>query len=68
MTGCLISRGLASTGKTLLVNPGEPAMLSHCNTPQGSWIVFLRRYPFPRAMARTKARCRAGIRHQTLKP
>lgn len=68
MTGSLISRRLASTGKTLLVNPGEPATLNHCNTPQGSWILFLRQYPFPWAMARTKERYRAGLRHQTLKP
>jgi len=67
MTGSLISRRLASTGKTLPVNPGEPATPNHCNTPQGPWILFLRRY-FPWAMEHTKERCRSGLRHQTLTP
>lgn len=42
-----IARRLASTGKTLPANPGEPATLNHCCTPQGPWVLFLRDILFP---------------------
>ncbi len=41
--------------------------LNYCNTPEGPWILFLRRYLFPWAMERTKDRYRAGLKRHTPK-
>jgi len=44
------------------------ATLNYCNTPQGPWILFLRRYLFAWAVAIVRDRYLAPLRHQAVKP
>lgn len=66
-----VGRYLKLVGKTPGLNNRylrRLATLNYCNTPQGPWILFLRRQLFVWAIDRTKERYRPGLCRQEQKP